>query len=62
MKTKLTSKDLTAISELMNFEQSMYKQCMQTADCYLDPKTKDLAQRVAECHKSRFNNLLSLLG
>jgi len=59
---KLTTKDLTVLTELMDFEQNLCKQCKQNSSIFNDDSFVDLAENIANQHRENFNQLFSQLS
>ncbi|GEM_PF-3601622 len=57
----LTTKDLTVLTDLLDYEQSLFKQCKQLADNFADSTFSDLTDTIASQHKENFNRLFSQL-
>ena len=62
MPQKLTSKDLTELSELMESESLAYKKCVNYACTVCDPVLKEKLGHFANNHRLRFEKLLSYLN
>lgn len=62
MAQKLTSKDLTELSELMESESLAYKKCVSFATMAADPVLKEKLGSYANNHRIRFEKLLSYLN
>ena len=60
--SKLYQKDLLALSDLMNYEQSACKMCEFYAQELTDPETQNLVSGLARCHKTRFESLYDFLN
>ena len=58
---QIESKNLTILEDQMNHEALAYKKCETYAGYFTDPALKSTAQKLAQHHKSNFNNLLSYL-
>lgn len=58
----LTTKDLTVLSDLLEYEQSLFKQCKQLRDSFSDSSFSDFTETIASQHKENFNRLFSLLN
>ena len=58
----LTTKDLTVLTELMDFEQNLYKQCKQNQGNFSDKSFCDLAETIATQHRDNFNQLFTKLS
>ena len=62
MASKMTSKNLEELSELLNSENLAYKKCCNyVAECS-DPTLKTKMGRYANNHKQRFDALLNYLN
>ena len=57
----LSSNDLTALSELISFEQWTCKKCKFYASNSTDPEVQQLMNGLAASHNQRFNTLLGYL-
>ena len=62
MPQKLTSKDLTELSELLESESLAYKKCVSYACLVHDPVLKEKLGTYANNHRIRFEKLLSYLN
>jgi trans-2-enoyl-CoA reductase len=58
----LTTKDLTVLSDLMEYEQTLFKQCKQLSENFSDSSFSDLTDTIASQHKENFNRLFSQLN
>ncbi len=58
----LSTNDLTALSELINFEQWTYKKCKFYASHSTDPEVQQLMNGLATCHNQRFTSLVNYLN
>lgn len=57
----LTTKDLTVLTDLLEYEQSLFKQCKVLSQSFQDSSFADLTDTVASQHKENFNRLFSQL-
>ena len=62
MAQKLTSKDLTELSELLECESLAYKKCVSYATMVTDTVLKEKLGSFANNHRIRFEKLLSYLN
>ena len=62
MAQKLTSKDLTELSELLESESLAYKKCVSYASTASDPALRQKFGSYANNHRARFEKLLSYLN
>lgn len=62
MAPKMTAKNLTEISELLEFEDLSYKKCKSYSMQCTDPTLKSKMDTFATNHKKRFNALLDYLN
>ncbi|MDR3263906.1 MAG: hypothetical protein LBT30_06325 [Clostridiales bacterium] len=58
----ITGKELAALSDLLNFEQAAYKNCASAGQNITDKKVKQMLRTTGECHKKRFDDLMSFLS
>ncbi len=57
----LTTKDLTVLTDLLDYEQSLFKQCKLLSQNFSDSSFADLTEALASQHKENFNRLFSQL-
>ena len=62
MAQKLTSKDLTELSELLESESLAYKKCVSYATMACDPVLKEQLGGYANHHRLRFEKLFGYLN
>ncbi|MCL2796511.1 MAG: hypothetical protein FWD58_00425 [Firmicutes bacterium] len=62
MPQRITSKDLTELSELMESESLAYKKCVNYATMVSDPVLKEKLGCYANNHRIRFEKLLGYLN
>ncbi len=60
--SKLYQKDLTALTDLMNYEQSACKKCEFYASQLTDPATQEIIGALARGHRARFQSLYDFLN
>ena len=59
---QIESKNLTILEDQMNHEALAYKKCEAYAGYFTDEALKGTAQKLAQHHKSNFENLLTYLN
>lgn len=62
MASKMTTKTLQEISELLNSEELCYKKCCNYVSDCTDPVLKRKLGQYADNHKARFTTLLDYLN
>lgn len=60
--SKMTTKTLQEITELLNSEELAYKKCCNYATCSTDPVLKSKLGKYANNHKSRFEAIYNYLN
>lgn len=58
----LTSKNLTILEDMMNYETLFYKKLDMYSQSVNDPQLKDLCTRAAQFHKQHFDILFNYLN
>jgi hypothetical protein len=58
----LTSKELTALEDQLNYEQILVKKYRTFADGCTDPQLRTKCEQVASRHQDHFNRLMSHLS
>ena len=58
---QLESKNLSILEDQLNHEALAYKKCEVYAGYFTDPALKTTAQKLAQHHKSHFDNLFNYL-
>lgn len=58
----LTSKNLTILEDMMNFETLFYKKMDMYAQSVNDPQLKDVCSKAAQLHKQHFDMLFNYLN
>ncbi len=58
----LTSKNLTILEDMLNFESLNYKKLEMYSESVNDPQLKDICNRAAQLHKQHFDMLFNYLN
>ena len=58
----LTSKNLTILEDMLNYESLNYKKLDMYAQNCNDPQLKDICNKAAQLHKQHFNMLFNYLN
>jgi len=58
----LTSKNLTILEDMLNYESLNYKKLEMYSQSVNDPQLKDICSKAAQLHKQHFNMLFNYLN
>lgn len=58
----LTSKNLTILEDMLNYESLNYKKLDMYSQSSNDPQVKDVCTKAAQLHKQHFNMLFNYLN